>query len=145
MRLAAVVGLLETGRDAARSGCGRHTASGSCSAADSAQSTQKPMQMVQVDLVAFLAEVLVEVAVKDGICAGRRAADEVADGEEQPEEFVVFGEQREGIAEQVEQVERQPAKAEDERDAYEHCVRSLYQVQLSLLLTLQLSYLLAPN
>ena len=65
----------------------------------------------------LLAEVLVEEAVYDGVGAGRGHAEDVADGVDAAEDLLRHGVgQRARVPQRVQDVERQPANAEDGAD-----------------------------
>ena len=65
----------------------------------------------------LLAEVLVEEAVDDGVCAGGGHAEDVADGVDAAEDLLRHRvRQRRGVPQRVQDVQRQPADAEDRAD-----------------------------
>lgn len=102
-------------------------------------------QVRAIHLAELLAEVLVQVAVENGIAAGRGAADEMANGEHYPKLMIVALENVREVADEIEQIQWQPAENEDERNADQHCMGSFDQIQLALLLALELGETLASN
>ena len=65
----------------------------------------------------LLAEVLIEEAVDDWVCAGGGHSEDVADGVDAAEDLLRHRVgQRRGVPQRVQDVQRQPADAEDRAD-----------------------------
>ena len=85
-----------------------------------------PVQPPPADRLELLAEVLVQEAVDDRVCARGGHAEDVADGVDAAEELLGHGVGVGGaVAQRVQDVEREPADAEDGADPAEQLDRAL--------------------